>query len=70
MLVKFLFHTALYDVHTLNILEEKPGFRNGLDNLENVLFRTVFAVHMSVKLVTYQGICREKELSYQIFWKD
>lgn len=62
MLVKFLFHTALYDVHTLNILEKKPGFRNGLDNLENVLFRTVSAVHMSMKLLTYQRICREEEL--------
>lgn len=70
MLVKFLFHTALYDVHTLNILGKKnPGFRNGLYNLENVLFSTLSAIHMSIKLVTYQGICREKELSYQIFWK-
>lgn len=67
MLVKFLFHTALYDVHTLNISEKNSGFRNGLDNLENVLFRTVSAVHMSMKLVTYQGICREEELRYQIF---
>lgn len=66
MLVKLLFHAALYEVHILNISEKKIWFRNVLDNLEIVLFGTVSAIHMSEKLVIYQGICRAEEKAIRL----
>lgn len=62
MLVNLLFHTALYDVHVLKI----SGKKKGLGNLGNVIFGTVCAICMYVKLVTYQGICRAEEKAFRL----
>lgn len=64
--MKLLFHTTLYDVHILNISEKKKWFRTIADNLENILLEAVSAIHVSVKLVMYQGICRAEEKAIRL----
>lgn len=60
MSVKLLFHTTICYTYRKHLFK-KSSFRNDLDNLENVLFGAVSGMHVSVKLVTYQGICRAEE---------
>jgi len=53
-------------MYILKNLRKKFGFRNVLDNLESVLFGTVSAIHMSGKLVMYQGICRAEKKAIRL----